>query len=113
VEVTIMSEGLQPRNSPRFCLTLRVQIERQMGTGEPPLSVFYLPESFGGLLETVRAIVEDSLLQHQAAGYPVGKKWHFLSRGDQARTAFDYRTAYGWYQHAYRMATVDGPKNGR
>ena len=32
---------------PGRSLTLRVQIERQMGSGEGPLSVFYLPESFG------------------------------------------------------------------
>ena len=62
----------------------------------------------------VRAIVEDSLLQHQAAGYPVGQGWHFRSKGDQARTELDYRTAYGWYQHAYRTATNDKPrKDGR
>ncbi|MGE3889246.1 MAG: hypothetical protein AB7H81_22665 [Vicinamibacterales bacterium] len=73
------------------------------------MSVFYLPESFGGLLEVVRAIVEDTLVQHQAADLPVGQAWHFLSKGDEAWTAFDYRTAYGWYQHAYRMATGDRP----
>ncbi len=99
---------------PGGSLTLRVQVERQMRSGEGPLSVFYLPETFGGLLEIVREIVEDTLVQHQAAGYPVGQAWHFLSKGDQARTEFDYRSAYGWYQHAYRMATIDKPrKDGR
>ncbi|MGE0463681.1 MAG: hypothetical protein AB7Q16_20145 [Vicinamibacterales bacterium] len=73
------------------------------------MSVFHPPESFEGLLEVVRAIVEETLVQHQAAGPPIGQAWHFLSKGDEARTALDYRTAHGWYQHTCRMATGDRP----
>jgi len=95
-------------------LTLRVQIEQQMKSSDSPLSMLYLPESFGGLLEVVREIVANALEQNQAAGYPVGPAWDFLARGDAARAAFDYRMAYAWYQHAYRRATVDTPrKDGR
>jgi hypothetical protein len=82
-----------------------------MVSGEHPLSVFYLPESFGGLLETVRAVVEDTLAQHHAAGFPIIQALQALSKGDLALAALDYRAAYRWYQHAYRQAGAD-PRDG-
>jgi len=113
----LLEEHGQGPGQPGRSMTLRVQIERQMVSGEHPLSVFYLPESFGGLLETVRAVVEHTLAQHQAAGFPVTQALHFLSKGDQALASLDYRAAYGWYQHAYQRASVghrgDPRKDGR
>jgi hypothetical protein len=88
-------------------LTIRVQIERQLGNREQPLAVFYMPEGFGGLLERVREIVADNVTQHQAAGYPVGDAWRSLSRGDTAKAESDYRASYGWYQNAYLKIVSD------
>jgi hypothetical protein len=88
-------------------LTIRVQIERQLGNREPALAVFYLPEGFGGVLERVREIVADNVTQHQAAGYPVGDAWRSLAKGDAAKAQSDFRTSYGWYQNAYLKITSD------
>jgi len=85
---------------------LRIQIERELSTNGSVISVFYLPESFGGLLELVRETVADSLVQHEAAGYPVDHAWRLLARGDAARAQFDYRTSYAWYQTAYQRVTT-------
>jgi hypothetical protein len=116
VALLLEQHGENP-GQPGRSLTLRVQIERQMVSGEHPLSVFYMPESFGGLLETVRTVVEHTLAQHQAAGFPVTQALHFLSKGDQALASLDYRAAYAWYQHAYQRASVghrgDPRKDGR
>jgi hypothetical protein len=82
-------------------LTMRVQIERQLAE-KVALAVFYLPESHGGMLETVREVVADGIAQHQAAGFWVGDAWRSLSRGDMAKGQSDFRTSYAWYQHAYQ-----------
>lgn len=105
----LLEQGGGTPGPPGASLTLRVQIEQQLWSSDRPLSVFYLPEQFGGLLDVVRDRVEGTLTQHQAAGFPVQQAWTFLSKGDQARASFDYRAAYGWYQHAYRMATAGRP----
>jgi len=112
VSLLLEQHGGNP-SQPGASLTLRVQIERQMRSGEGPLSVFYLPEPFGGLLETVREIVDGTVVQHQAAGFPVGPAQHALSKGDRARADSDYRTAYAWYEHAYRQVTAVRAPKGR
>lgn len=89
-------------------LMLRVQIEHHLANKQAALSVFYLPESFGGLLASVRDVVADSLAQHQAAGYSVDDAWRFLSRGDAAQAELDYRKSYDWYQQAYHKVTSNG-----
>jgi hypothetical protein len=90
-------------------LMLRVQIERELADSTSAMPVFYLPELFGGLLETVRGIVEQNIVQHQAAGIMTLKAWDQLSRGDAARVAGDYLTSYSWYQAAYQGLVVRQP----
>ena len=91
-------------------LTMRVQIEHHLANKGAVLSVFYLPESFGGVLEVVREVVSDNVAQHQAAGYHVGDAWKLLSRGDAAMAASDFRTSFAWYQSAYQRITNDRPE---
>ncbi len=93
-------------------LPTRVDIERQL-MSDVVLSVLYLPEPYGGLLSMVRDIVADTIQQHRQAGYPVGHADGYMARGNQAEMEFDYRTAYAWYQHAYRQATVGKPGKGK
>jgi hypothetical protein len=86
-------------------LVLRTQIERSLADGGPVLSVFYLPESFGGLLGLVRDMVADSITQNQAAGRDVHNASRFLARGDAASAASQFREAYELYQVAYLRST--------
>ena len=78
----------------------------------PVLSVFYLPESFGGLLGLVRDIVADSIAQNTAAGRDVQNASRFLERGDAAGAALQFRQAYDLYQTAYLRSTSQRPAKG-
>jgi hypothetical protein len=86
-------------------LVLRTQIERGLADDGLVLSVFYLPESFGGLLDLVRDIVADSITQNLAAGREVKNAALFLERGDAAKAESHFREAYDLYQTAYLRST--------
>ena len=64
------------------------------------LTVFYLPDAFGGLLDLVRDIVADSITQNLAAGREVKNATLFLERGDAAKAESHFREAYDLYQTA-------------
>jgi len=93
-------------------LVLRTQIERGLADDGPVLSVFYLPETFGGLLDLVREIVADSITQNLAAGRDVQNAARFLERGDAAKTESQFRQAYDLYQIAYLRSTSQRPPKG-
>lgn len=92
---------------------LRIQIERALGDTSSAMAVFYLPQSFGGILEKVREIVEQDIIQHEAAGIPAPLARDALSRGDAAGIEGDHRTAYGWYQSAYNRLARQSEKQGK
>lgn len=83
-------------------LLVRIQIEQELSGKSAAMSVFYLPKSFGGLLETVRGVVEASITQHEAAGFATDRAWKLLMRGDAAMGHSDYERSYSFYQAAYQ-----------
>src|SRR5947207_2874747 len=91
-------------------LVLRTQIERGRADDGPVLSVFYLHESFGGLLDLVREIVADSITQNQAAGRDVQNAPRLLEAGDAASATSHFREAYDLYQTAYLRSTSQRPE---
>jgi len=91
-----------PGGESASALMLRVQIERALADNRSTMPVFYLPELFGGLLETVRKIVEQDIVQHEAAGIMVPQAWELLSNGDAARTGGEYRKSFTLYRAAYK-----------
>lgn len=103
VDVASLIDALRvPGGGSASTLMLRIQIERELADTTSTMPVFYLPESFGGLLETVRQIVEQDIVQHEAAGIMAPQAWDLLSRGDTALNEGDYRKSYSFYQEAYQ-----------
>jgi hypothetical protein len=103
---TLVGTDTLPGGGSYSAMMLRIQIERALGDGSPAMAVFYLPESFGGLLEKVREIVEQDIMQHEAAGIIVAQARDALFQGDAALIEGNHRTAYTWYQSAYQQLDV-------
>jgi len=84
-------------------LELRMKIEHVMASG---LSVesFELPQALGGYLETVRAIVADTISKMLVAGQAVGTATKSMGLGDTALAAKLYKAAYQDYAVAYQTA---------
>jgi hypothetical protein len=86
-------------------LDLRLKIEEDLSQpGAHPIALFEIPASAGGYLDLTRDIVADTIAKMQAAGQSVGNARSFLSAGDTAAAAHDYKTAYSDYGKAYRAA---------
>jgi hypothetical protein len=102
VDIASLVDAHSAGGRPANALMLRIQVERHLGDNTSIMPVFYLPEAFGGLLETVRAIVEQDIVDHEAAGIMSPKARDLLSRGDVARIQGDYRKSYSLYQSAYQ-----------
>jgi hypothetical protein len=94
-------------------LMVRIQIERELAGRTAPMAVFYLPVPFGGLLDTVREVVEQEIVQLESTGQMLSKARELLSRGDAARAAGDYLDAYSWYREAYQSATAKHGQPGK
>jgi hypothetical protein len=86
-------------------MALRVQIEQQLSNNKKGISTYYLPEAYGGLLELVRDIVGDTLMQNAAAGIPLRKAKDHFQDGELALSISDYKEAFDKYQKAYREVT--------
>jgi hypothetical protein len=87
-------------------LLVRIQIERELAGKSTPMAVFYLPRSFGGLLETVRGVVEAGITQHEAAGFAADRAWKLLARGDAAMGQSNFERSYSFYQSAYQQLSA-------
>lgn len=88
-------------------LGLRIQVERHL-SGKDDTSIFYLPKTFGGLLEFVRDAVADTIAQNKAAGLPVGQAEMFFEDGNAAFSIGDYQGAFDNYRRAYQMVVNGG-----
>lgn len=89
----------------RSSLALRIQIERQLADSKKTISAYYLPEAYGGLLELVREIVDESLMQNVTAGISVKNAEKFMQDGDLALGVSDYKKAFKKYRKAYQVIT--------
>jgi hypothetical protein len=94
-------------------LLLRTQIEADLASndGAAPVALFETPETQCagaaplnqcGLLGLVRQIVVQTI--SRLAGSGAGQANSFLAKGDQYRTAGNYKAAYQQYRHAYKTA---------
>lgn len=99
--------GGQPQGGPQS-LMMRLEVEEQLKTGGKIAALLYMPASTGGLLELVRYIAEDTIVQHQALNLPVGDAWELFRAGDGAMANRDFQTAYKIYRKAYWVVT-SGP----
>jgi|GEM_PF-5746159 len=87
---------------------LKLMIEQNLASSEPPVGYFELPLTKGGVLETVQSIVTTLISTMQASGLGVGKASNLLSKGDAFLASGKYKMAYAKYRLAYQQATDPG-----
>jgi hypothetical protein len=85
-------------------LDLRVKIELVLAQGLNVES-FILPNTSGGYLQTVRAIVADIISKMQTDKMTIGTATKWLAQGDTASANKQYITAYQDYVSAYQAAS--------
>lgn len=86
-------------------LMTRLNIEENLLENKPDtISMFQLPEAWGGRLETVALVVADTIQLNLDAGQDVNGAERELQRGDGFRLAGDFARAYEAYRSAYREA---------
>jgi predicted metal-dependent phosphoesterase TrpH len=86
-------------------LILRTQIEADLAQeGAVPVAAFLTPEANGGYLNLTRALVVQAIANIRGAGGTTGHADSFLSQGDAAKAAGQFKTAYFNYRKAYKAA---------
>jgi hypothetical protein len=83
---------------------LRAHIETALARGDVVAS-FARPEASGGALETVRAIVKDTLAFHPASDRERRQAQRLFANGDVALGGGDYVQAYRRFADAYQALT--------
>ncbi len=68
------------------------------------IALFQLPASVGGLLETVRDIVLDTMAKRAAAGVDVRQSQKYLTDAQSAYTSGNYKSCYSNFRSAYQRA---------
>ncbi len=92
--------------------SLRLAIEHALSESRQIVS-FLLPASVGGKLDVVREVVDDLIVAAQQAGMSVSKARASLLKGDAARAAGNFRTAYAWYANAYQLIAGSSDRDDR
>lgn len=88
-------------------LSLQLRIEADLvRQGDARVSLFQLPQSVGGHIETVAAIVTDAIDQRQNAGRDVGVAIRYLDLAESLRQEGAYKKAYTQYRNAYREVVL-------
>lgn len=86
-------------------LQLRMAIEENLTrTGANPIGLFQLPAQFGGYLEVVGSIVQDTITQAGALGHQIAQATTDLGIATSDYTAGKYKAAYSYYAKAYQDA---------
>jgi|SRR5688572_9853444 hypothetical protein len=85
-------------------LLLRIRIEEALADKEKRLALLSRPGSHQGLLELVREIAQDTIVQQQALQGPIQRAWDLLASADSAVALADFERAYDLYGEAYRTA---------
>ncbi len=82
---------------------LRFLVEMNLQNLSAPLAMFELPASLGGYLESVRAIVKDSIVRMQPLVSPViyPSALAALAQGDNYYNTGQYKLAYASYRRAF------------
>jgi hypothetical protein len=92
------------RLSGDHALMLRVRIEEALAEKEKRLALFARPASHQGLLDLVREVTEDTIVQEQQFQGPIQKAWDLLAAADGAVARADFERAFDLYGEAYRAA---------
>jgi hypothetical protein len=85
-------------------LSVRMEIERTLAQNGPVVTLFALPASQGGYLETVQSVVTTTVTNELAAGQSVGSAQANLAAGNTALANHQYQTAYLDFAAAYLQA---------
>ena len=94
-------------------LNVRISIEQQLGSSQNDrISLFQLPEAFGGKLEEVREVVAEAILMNDDAGQDIGQALTFFAQGDTHFNNQQYSDAFVSYREAYRAAAQAGAPPG-
>jgi hypothetical protein len=103
VDADVLNQGTQISNAIATFQTLdvRVEIERSLAQGLV-IGLFEVPVANGGYLETVRAIVNDTISKLLAAGQTINGATKWLALGDTALAAKQFKSAYQDYMTAYQ-----------
>ncbi len=89
-------------------LDLRTKIENNLarhGQQVHSLATFILPQQYGGHLEFVREIVEETITNMISAGQKVFFAEAQMIKGDDEFASGNYKKAYDYYGEAYLSAT--------
>ena len=86
-------------------LTVRLEIEKALQQGSPYGSL-YLPQANGGRLETVRAIVGETIQNVLHSGESANQASEKLAAGDDQVKAGHFKQAFRLYSEAYKAAVA-------
>ena len=73
---------------------LRLQVEEALADDAKGVALFSRPASLQGLLDLVREITQDTIVQQQTLQGPIARAWDLLWQGDGAVAAGDFPRAY-------------------
>ena len=86
-------------------LVLRLRIEEDLiRNRDDAVALFQLPEALGGVLETVRAIVVDTIAINEAVGRSSQNAERELAKGDRELARGEFERAYEHFRKAYSEA---------
>ncbi len=107
-ENTILTKAKQAITNLNAFQLLQIQMEIEANLslhGNNPIGLFETPKAQGGYLEMVHDIVKTEIQNEIATGKGVGNAQSYLSQGEAAFAAGQFKTAYGFYAKAYQDAT--------
>jgi hypothetical protein len=83
---------------------LQIEIEKALAdtNDSTPVSYFYLPAAYGGLLEVVRDTVESAIVNNEVAGIAVDNAWTWFDEAQDDFASGLFKDAYDNYGKAYR-----------
>ncbi len=85
--------------------SLRHHIEQRLSEADHgPMALFFLPDTVGGQIETVRDIVEETIGEAAAAGRNVRQAEQLFAAADDALSQQEFKVAYDLFGRAYRAA---------
>jgi hypothetical protein len=104
-QITDVGVAVSDRLNETTQMLLRLEIEANLlESAGDHITSFVLPANFGGILEVVRQIVDETIQRNLAAGLDVHGAVAAFQQGDDWLAIDDYVNAYGQYSKAYREA---------
>lgn len=95
------SDSLADLKKAYLRMLIEADLVRQSNTR---ISLFQLPTTVGGLLETVRDIVQETMTRRAAAGVDVRQAQKYLADASAAYASGNYKACYSSFRAAYQKA---------